>query len=368
MSCFTVEHTDSETAARSGLLRTGHGEVKTPVFMPVGTRGTVRGVTPEQLLEIGVSIILGNAFHLFVHPGMEIMREAGGLHAFMGWERPILTDSGGFQVFSLSDWRKITDEGVSFRSPFDGRRLFIGPKESIRIQEDIGSDIAMCFDECPALPAEKGTLEAAVRRTLSWARQCRDARRREGQLLFGIVQGGLDIGLRKQCLEDITEIGFDGYALGGLSVGESAEDMYRVLRAVGPEMPAESPRYLMGVGTPENILTAVSCGIDMFDCVMPTRNARNGMAFTRSGRMRILKSENRFREAPIDDKCNCYACRNFSLAYLRHLFKVKEFLGMILVTIHNLFFYRDLMDGIRRSISEGCFPDFREKILHSEEE
>ncbi len=365
MACFRVLSNDQSTHARTGRLRTGHGEVATPVFMPVGTRAAVRGVDPHRLKECGASIILGNAFHLFLTPGTELLEQFGGIHRFMNWQGPVLTDSGGFQVFSLSDWRKITEKGVAFRSPIDGRKCFLGPEESMQVQESIGSDIAMCFDECPALPAEPAVMKQAVERTLRWAERCRRAHTRTDQLLFGITQGGLDVGLRQQCLDRLMQIGFDGYAIGGLSVGEPPPEMYRVLETAVPQMPEESPRYLMGVGTPEDLLEAIGHGVDMFDCVMPTRNARNGLAFSWNGRVRILKSDNRTDKRPIDEKCECYTCRNFSLAYLRHLFKVNDFLGKTLVSIHNIFFYQDLMRRIRDSIDRNRFRAFREEAVQT---
>mgnify|MGYP006284757763 CR=1 FL=1 len=363
MSCFTVLSNDQITNARTGRLRTAHGQVTTPVFMPVGTRAAVRGVAPDRLRECKASIILGNAFHLFLSPGTQLLEQFGGIHAFMKWQGPVLTDSGGFQVFSLSEWRKITEKGVAFRSPIDGRKCFLGPEESVRIQESIGSDIAMCFDECPALPAEPADIRQAVQRTLRWAGRCRTAHTRTDQLLFGITQGGLDVGLRRECLDGLTQIGFDGYAIGGLSVGEPPPEMYRVLEAAVPDMPQECPRYLMGVGTPEDLLEAVGYGVDMFDCVMPTRNARNGLAFSWNGRVRILKSDNRTDKKPIDKNCECYTCRNFSLAYLRHLFKVNDFLGKTLVSIHNIFFYQDLMRGAREAIDGNRYRAFRDETV-----
>ncbi len=360
MNSFTVTARDSGCAARSGRLETVHGGIETPCFMPVGTRATVKGLTPKQLREeIGAQIVLANTYHLFLRPGHELIRELGGVHRFMGWEGPVLTDSGGFQVFSLSTLRKIEEEGVVFQSPLDGSRHRLTPELSIAIQEALGADIIMAFDECTPWPATEDEARKSLELTARWAERSLAARRRGDNLLFGIIQGSVYPELRQLSLEKTTALEFDGYALGGLSVGEGPETMYGIVREFGPRLPEEKPRYLMGVGTPEDLLDAVASGIDMFDCVMPTRNARNGMYFTSCGRLSIKQARFRTDPGPIDEDCDCYTCRNFSRAYLRHLFVANEILSSVLATIHNLCFYHRLMAGMREAIRAGRMAAFK---------
>lgn len=355
-SPYTLVHQDITTSARVGKVQTAHGVVNTPIFMPVGTRGTVKACTPETLSEqIQAEIILANTYHLYLRPGHEIVHEAGGLHAFMGWHKPILTDSGGFQVFSLGPLRKITEEGVAFRSTIDGTEHFISPERSIEIQNALGADIIMAFDECPALPNAYTYLKDSMEMTLRWAERCRKAHQHPDQLLFGIVQGGMERDLRQASIDGTVSIGFPGYAIGGLSVGEEKGLMYETLAYVAPLLPEEKPRYLMGVGTPEDLVYGVRCGIDMFDCVMPTRNARNGSLFTTAGIIRIRNTKYKNDFSPLDAACTCYTCQNFTRAYLRHLHIENEILGSQLHTLHNLHFYVSLMRGIRRAICAGSF-------------
>ena len=364
---YTLIHQDPSTSARVGKLHTAQGDVNTPIFMPVGTRGTVKACTPQILSEqIQAEIILANTYHLYLRPGHEIVREAGGLHRFMGWQRPILTDSGGFQVFSLGRLRTITEEGVTFRSTIDGTEHFISPERSIEIQNALGADIIMAFDECPELPNAYAYLENSMEMTLRWAVRCKEAHQNPNQLLFGIVQGGMERNLRQASVEGTVSIGFPGYAIGGLSVGEEKDLMYETLAYTAPLLPVEKPRYLMGVGTPEDLVYGVRCGIDMFDCVMPTRNARNGSLFTTAGIVRIRNSKYSRDFTPLDSACTCYTCQNFTRAYLRHLHVENEILGSQLHTLHNLHFYLSLMRGIRRAICDGSFgalaagePDIR---------
>ncbi len=353
---YTLIHQDQATSARVGKLLTAHGVVNTPIFMPVGTRGTVKACTPQMLSEqIQAEIILANTYHLYLRPGHEIVQETGGLHSFMGWQRPILTDSGGFQVFSLGPLRTITEEGVAFRSTIDGSEHFISPERSIEIQNALGADIIMAFDECPALPNAYDYLKNSMEMTLRWAARCKEAHRNSDQLLFGIVQGGMERDLRQTSVAETVSIGFPGYAIGGLSVGEEKNLMYETLAYTAPLLPAEKPRYLMGVGTPEDLVYGVRCGIDMFDCVMPTRNARNGSLFTTGGIVRIRNSKYSRDFGPLDTECTCYTCQNFTRAYLRHLHVENEILGSQLHTLHNLHFYVSLMRGIRRAICNGSF-------------
>ncbi len=355
-SPYTLIHQDKATAARVGKLQTAHGVVNTPIFMPVGTRGTVKACTPQMLSDqIQAEIILANTYHLYLRPGHEIVREVGGLHAFMGWQHPILTDSGGFQVFSLGALRTITEEGVAFRSTIDGTEHFISPERSIEIQNALGADIIMAFDECPALPNDYTYLKNSMEMTLRWAARCKGAHQNADQLLFGIVQGGMERDLRQASVDGTVSIGFPGYAIGGLSVGEEKDLMYETLAYTAPLLPAEKPRYLMGVGTPEDLVYGVRCGIDMFDCVMPTRNARNGSLFTTEGIVRIRNSKYRRDFSPLDPECTCYTCQNFTRTYLRHLHIENEILGSQLHTLHNLHFYLSLMRGIRRAIRDGSF-------------
>ena len=344
-------------SARRGRLTLAHGAVDTPAFMPVGTYGTVKAMTPAGLAETGAQICLGNTFHLWLRPGLEVIAAHGGLHRFMGWNGPILTDSGGFQVFSLGALRKISEEGVRFASPIDGARLFLTPEESMRIQTVLDSDIAMIFDECTPHPATHAEAADSMRLSLRWARRSRDAFDALGNrnALFGIVQGGMFEDLRDESLAELLQIGFSGYAIGGLSVGEPKEDMARIIGHTAPRLPRDRPRYLMGVGTPEDIVAAVMAGIDMFDCVMPTRNARNGWLFSRHGDLKIKNASRRHDTRPIDAGCDCYTCRNFSRAYLHHLHRTREILGSMLNTIHNLRYYQVLMTGMRDAIASGTF-------------
>ena len=348
----------SEGAARRGRLTFERGTVETPVFMPVGTYGTIKAMTPEELHELGAEIILGNTFHLMLRPGTEIIQAHGDLHDFMHWEGPILTDSGGFQVWSLGELRKISEEGVRFNSPVDGSKVFLGPEESIAVQHALGSDIIMIFDECTPYPATEEEARESMELSLRWAARCKQAHGDHASALFGIVQGGMYPQLREISLAGLTEIGFDGYAIGGLSVGEPKDEMLHVLDTLTPHMPQDKPRYLMGVGTPEDLVEAVRRGVDMFDCVLPTRNARNGYLFTSTGMVRIRNSQFQRDTRPLDEHCDCYTCRNYSRAYLRHLDKAGEILGSRLNTIHNLYYYQKLMRGLRDAIAAGRLEDF----------
>ena len=348
----------SSDAARRGRLSFERGEVETPAFMPVGTYGTVKGMRPEEVADTGAQILLGNTFHLMLRPGTEIIRRHGDLHNFMNWQGPILTDSGGFQVFSLGDLRKITEAGVHFRSPVNGDKVFLGPEESMAVQRELGADIVMIFDECTPYPADRDQAAASMQLSLRWARRSRDAHADSPAALFGIVQGGMYPDLRQESLDGLTEIGFDGYAIGGLSVGEPHEERIQVLDALRPLMPVDRPRYLMGVGTPEDIVEAVARGIDMFDCVLPTRNARNGHIFTSAGVLRLRNARFRDDTAPLDPECDCYTCKHYSRAYLYHLDKCNEILGAHLNTVHNLRYYQRLMADMRAAIGADRFGDF----------
>jgi queuine tRNA-ribosyltransferase len=339
--------------ARRGRLELAHGSVETPVFMPVGTYGTVKTMSPADLRDVGARIVLGNTFHLWLRPGLDVIEAHGGLHRFMGWDGPILTDSGGFQVFSLGDLRDISEQGVKFRSPVNGDACFLSPEESMRIQRTLNSDIVMIFDECTPYPADEREAGASMRMSLRWAERSKRAHEGNHNALFGIVQGGMHEGLRDESLAALVSIGFDGYAIGGLSVGEPKEDMRRILRHITPALPEGAPRYLMGVGTPQDIVAAVMNGIDMFDCVLPTRNARNGWLFTRSGTIRLRNARYRNDMLPVDEACRCYNCRHFTRAYLHHLQRTNEILGAHLNTIHNLFYYQELMEGLRQAIAAG---------------
>ncbi|MEW6501415.1 MAG: tRNA guanosine(34) transglycosylase Tgt [Thermodesulfobacteriota bacterium] len=352
----------SECAARLGEVQTLHGIVPTPIFMPVGTQATVKGVTPENLKELGARIILGNTYHLYIRPGHELIRRFGGLHQFMHWDGPILTDSGGFQIYSLKDLARITEQGATFRSHLDGSKLSLTPESAVAVQEALGSDIMMCLDTCIPYPASREEAIKGTDLTTRWAKRSRAAQQATGQLLFGIVQGGMYPDLRTQALEALIEIGFDGYALGGLSVGEPEEVMYDLTEQIAPTMPADHPRYLMGVGTPENLIESVWRGIDMFDCVMPTRNARNGMLFTSQGRVVIKNARYQDDPLPVDEECGCYTCRNYSRAYLRHLYMAREILSSHLNTIHNLHYFVGLMAGARQAIREDRFAAFRKEF------
>ena len=354
----------TDGAARTGKLYLTHGEVETPIFMPVGTQGTVKTLSPHELKDIGAQIILGNTYHLYLRPGHKLITEMGGLHAFSSWDRPILTDSGGFQVFSHSGLNKITEEGVFFRSHIDGSRHFLTPELSMEIQNALGSDIMMAFDECVPYPAEHGYVAQSVERTTRWAKRCKEAHKKnEEQLLFGIVQGGVYADLRAESASRIREIGFPGYALGGLSVGEPKELMHEMLECTVPLLPEHKARYLMGVGTPVDLVEGVYRGIDMFDCVMPTRNGRNGMIFTWDGPLNIKNAEFSRDSRPPETDCSCYVCRNFSRAYLRHLYKAGEILALRLNSYHNLHFYLTLMESVRRAIREKRYEAFRKEFL-----
>lgn len=357
---FTLHKTDGN--ARRGQLEFDRGVINTPAFMPVGTYGSVKGMSPERVQETGAEIILGNTFHLMLRPGTEIINLHGDLHDFMQWQGPILTDSGGFQVFSLGDLRKITEEGVTFRSPVNGEKVFLGPEESMQVQRELGSDIVMIFDECTPYPATEEQARTSMELSLRWAKRSKEAHGDNKAALFGIVQGGMYPNLRKVSLQGLENIGFDGYAIGGLSVGETKEEMKFVLDNLLPEMPEEKPRYLMGVGKPEDIVEAVRRGVDMFDCVIPTRNARNGHLFTSTGVVRLRNSPNKRDTGPVDPNCDCYTCKNYSRAYLHHLDKCGEMFGAELATIHNLHYYQHLMKGLRGAIETGTLSDFVDKF------
>jgi queuine tRNA-ribosyltransferase len=357
---FDLHATDGE--ARRGTLTLAHGRVETPAFMPVGTYGTVKAMSPEELKAAGAEIVLGNTFHLWLRPGIEVIEAHRGLHRFMGWERPILTDSGGFQVFSLGALRKMSEEGVTFQSPINGDRMFLTPEESMRIQRALDADVVMVFDECTGYPATRAEAAESMELSLRWAERSRTAHGDNPNALFGIVQGGMHEDLRDASLGALVDIGFDGYAIGGVSVGEPKEDMARIVAHAAPRLPANAPRYLMGVGTPEDIVDAVSRGIDMFDCVLPTRNARNGWLFTRQGDIKIKNARHRADTGPLDPECACYACRNFSRSYLHHLHRSNEILGARLNTIHNLHYYLDLMGGLRKAIEGHALGAFVERF------
>jgi len=362
---FTVKKRTEETdnSARLGLLKTEHSTIETPVFMPVGTQGTVKGILPKEINNLGFSIILSNAYHLFLRPGHKLIAKAGGLHRFMGWNKSILTDSGGFQVFSLGKINKITDEGVTFQSYIDGSKHFIGPEKSMEIQMALGSDIAMVFDQCAPYPSTRYETSFAAERTFQWAKQCQSFHSSKNQTLFGIIQGGLFPEIRKENALKMVDLDFSGYALGGLSVGEPKPMMYQMLDVTVPLLPREKPRYLMGVGEPHSVLEGVARGIDMFDCVLPTRNGRNGCLFTSHGKMSITNSRYKDDLSPIDRDCQCYTCQNFSRAYLRHLYMANEMLAPILGTIHNLYFMNHLMKEIRKAIFENRFNSFKKNFF-----
>jgi len=357
---FQVSNQDG--TARAGKLDTHHGNILTPIFMPVGTLGTVKAAAPEELKALGTQILLGNTYHLHLRPGDELIHKLGGLHRFMNWDGPILTDSGGFQVFSLAKLLKREEEGVVFRSHIDGRKVKLTPESSIAIQQNLGSTIMMCFDECLELPAEREKVQRSLELTSRWATRCKDARTTD-QALFGIIQGGGEEGLREESLQQLQEIGFDGYSIGGLSVGESNEEMYRVTRHIAPRMPSDLPRYLMGVGEPRDLLEGVEAGVDMFDCVLPTRNARNGSLFTSHGKVSIKQARFREDSKPLDPECQCNTCQHYSRAYLRHLYLSGEILGMRLNTLHNLHFFLNLMKNARNAILENRFAAFKKEFL-----
>jgi queuine tRNA-ribosyltransferase len=362
---FNLSQTD--LLARRGRLTFTRGMIETPAFMPVGTYGTVKAMTPEELTETGAEIILGNTFHLMLRPGVKVIEAHGDLHDFMHWDKPILTDSGGFQVFSLDEMRKITEEGVHFQSPVDGRKVFMGPEESMQVQRQLGSDIVMIFDECTPYPASHAEAKTSMELSLRWAQRSKDAHGDNPSALFGIIQGGMYEQLRDVSLDALEKMGFDGYAIGGLSVGEPKEDRERILEHVVQKMPQDKPRYLMGVGKPEDIVEAVVSGIDMFDCVMPTRNARNGYLFTRQGMVKIRNERYQLDARPVDEACSCYTCRHYSRAYLRHLDKCKEILGSHLNTIHNLHYYQDLMRGLREAIANQTLTEFVREFYRQRE-
>lgn len=355
---FQLLKTDPGGEARRGRLETAHGVIETPMFMPVGTQGSVKSVSPDELEALDARIILGNTYHLYLRPGAERIERFGGLHRFIHWDRAILTDSGGYQVFSLAPMRKIEEQGVHFQSHIDGSRHFIRPEDAVRIQQQLGSDIAMCFDECTPYPISRDYAEASAERTVRWAQRCKAAHQRTDQALFGIVQGGVFPELRRRCLEQLQAIGFDGYAVGSLAVGEPKADMLRVLDQLVPAMPAAAPRYLMGVGTPEDLVAGVRAGIDLFDCVMPTRNARNGMLFTAEGHLQIKNRCHADDPRPIEEGCTCYTCARFSRGYLRHLFMARELLAYRLNTLHNLHHYLNLMRDIRAALDQDRFPEW----------
>ena len=361
---FTILEQDKSTDARNGRLETGHGVIHTPVFMPVGTLGTVKTMSPNELKDLGTEVILGNAYHLYLRPGHQLIADLGGLHRFMAWDRPILTDSGGYQIFSLGKLCKVTEEGAEFQSHLDGSKHFISPESAMEIQESLGADIIMALDECIPYPSSFEVTQVALDRSTRWARRCQKAHKKPGQILFGIIQGGFFPQLREEATAQLIELEFEGYALGGLSVGETRSMMVEVVDQVVALLPKDRPRYLMGVGLPEDLMECVIRGIDLFDCVIPTRHARTGWLFTSTGRVVIKNARYARDEAPIDETCGCTTCRNFSRAYLRHLFMAKEVLSLRLNTIHNLHYYFQLMEQIRQAIHEGRLKEFREDFYH----
>lgn len=363
---YELLKTDKHTGARRGRLHTPHGVIETPIFMPVGTLATVKTLSPEELKDNGAQIILSNTYHLWLRPGHDIVKEAGGLHKFMNWDRPILTDSGGFQVFSLSDLRKITEEGVAFRNHLSGEKLFLSPEKAIEIENALGADIIMAFDECPPFPADRQYLKDSLERTTRWAKRCKAAHARpHDQALFGIIQGGMDKELRRQSAEELLELDFPGYAVGGLSVGEPKDIMNEVLEFTTPLMPKDKPRYLMGVGSPDDLFEGVIRGIDMFDCVLPTRIARNGTCMTSVGKV-VVRNANYARDfGPLDPNCDCYTCKNYSRAYIRHLIKCDEVFGIRLTTIHNVHFLIKMMEEIRKAIEEDRLLELKKSFYES---
>lgn len=360
---FELLTSDPASKARLGRITTTRGTIDTPVFMPVGTQGSVKALDPRELREMGTQIILGNTYHLSIRPGMEIVRQAGGLHRFINWPHPILTDSGGYQVFSLARIRKVKAHGVEFRSHLDGSLLFLGPKEAMEVQRELGSDIAMVFDECPPHTSTARAMKEAVERTVRWAAECREQPRAPGQSVFGIVQGGSNAHLREHCARALMELRFDGYAIGGLSVGEPEAEIMRAVELTEPFLPIDQPRYAMGLGTPAQMVELVARGIDMFDCVLPTRVARNGTAFTRTGAVSVKAGFNKADFRPIEEGCGCYACRHFSRAYLRHLLNVDEILGLRMVSVHNSYMYLSLMSQMRAHLAAGTFGEFRREFI-----
>ncbi|MEK7305321.1 MAG: tRNA guanosine(34) transglycosylase Tgt [Nitrospirota bacterium] len=368
MMQFTIRQQDRQTKGRLGQLRTARAVIDTPAFMPVGSLGPVKGLEPEDLHNLGFRLMLNNAYHLYLRPGHKVVAELGGLHAFTGWPGAILTDSGGFQIFSLAKLCKITDEGVTFQSHIDGSTHFITPETAIEIEEALGADIIMAFDQCVALPASRAAILEGVQRTTAWAKRCQASRRRNDQALFGIVQGGLEADLRRQSAQELVALDFEGYAIGGLSVGESKADMYAMLDVTAPELPENKPRYLMGVGLPEDLIEGVARGVDLFDCVVPSRHGRTGWLFTGFGRVSIKQAQFKQDERPIDSDCGCPVCKRYSRAYLHHLFNVKEMLGARLNTIHNLWYFADLMQRVRSSIERGTFLTMREEFYRARAE
>ena len=355
MLAFDVTHTDTHSMARRGVLTTPHGTAQTPSFMPIGTAGTVKGILPEQLKTLGAETILANTYHFMIRPGVEIVEAVGGLHRFMAWDRPILTDSGGYQVFSLSALNQLDDDGVAFASHVDGKKLYLNAEIATTMQNRLGADIIMCFDQCTHFPAAEHELEEAVRRTMRWARQCKDAHGNPRQMLFGIVQGGINQDLRARCARALVDLEFHGYAIGGLSVGEGHDHMIATVERVTPLLPAHKPRYLMGAGTPADLIGAVQAGVDMFDCVLPTRNGRNAFAFRANGPLRLRNSTHADSTKPVEEGCNCVCCQSYTRAALRHFFKYNEMLGPILLTLHNLTFYQGLMAQMRQRIEANEF-------------
>ena len=365
---FRLLASDKNTSARCGEITTSHGLIETPVFMPVGTQATVKTLTPGQLKEAHVSALLCNAYHLNLRPGEDLIKEFGGLHEFMRWDGSIITDSGGYQIFSLTDLTYVTDDGVEFRSPIDGSRKFLNPEKVMEIQHSLGADIIMAFDECLPYPCEKDRAGQSMHRTIKWAKRCLESHQNENQALFGIVQGGVFKDIREECADRLIEMGFDGYSLGGLSVGEGSLLMNEVLEYTAPRLPEEKPRYLMGVGLPSDIMDGIERGIDMFDCVIPTRNGRNGCAFTSKGKVKILNSHYKTDKKPLDESCDCYTCNNFSRAYIRHLFAANEILGLSLMSLHNIYYFEEIVRGARQSIIEGNFKSFKAQLLSAQEE
>jgi queuine tRNA-ribosyltransferase len=360
---FALLKSDSRTKARLGRLTTAHGVVETPVYMPVGTQGSVKAIDPRELHEMGTQIILGNTYHLNIRPGLDVIRAAGGLHKFINWDKPILTDSGGFQVFSLAKIRKVKAHGVEFRSHLDGSPLFLGPKEAMEIQRTLGSDIAMVFDECPPHDAPAREQRHAVERTIRWARECQEQPRADGQKVFGIVQGGSNPELREQCAMALVPLEFDGYAIGGVSVGEPEPEMLKAVELTEPHLPAHKARYAMGLGTPAQMVELIARGVDMFDCVLPTRVARNGTAFTRQGQFSLKGGAYKADFTPIEEGCECFACRHFTRAYLRHLLNVNEILGLRMLSVHNSHMYLKLMSDVRAALAAGTFAEFHRDFI-----
>lgn len=363
MSNFEVLYQNPGSSARRGLLTTTHGKVETPAFCPVGTSGAVKGITPQQLKETGADIILANTYHLMLRPGVDVIEKLGGLHKFMAWNKPILTDSGGYQVFSLSSLTRISDDGVEFASHVDGTKTYLNAEIATAIQNQLGADIIMCFDQCVDFGAGQEHLKEAVERTLRWAGQCKKAHTNDSQMLFAIVQGGINLDLRSYCTSELIKLDFDGYAIGGLSVGEGHDDMIKTVSHTTRLLPQDKPRYLMGAGIPVDIIAAVRAGVDLFDCTLPTRNGRNAFAFTENGPVRLRNSAHTNDAGPIETACDCYCCKNFSRSALRHFFNVSEMLGPILTSLHNLRFYQRLMTKIRQAIEKGDFPDWAAEQL-----